>query len=57
MDYKTPQTKVTLQDPVDLSVVSQPHQVHSNGCQVDFVLLQGFAAATVQLDGPLWYTG
>lgn len=43
----------TLQNPVDLSVVGEPLQVHSNGRQVDLVLLQSLAAATVQLDGPL----
>lgn len=53
-DGKNLKAELTLQDPVDLSVVSQPLQVHSDGCQVDFVLLQGLAAATVQLDGPLW---
>lgn len=47
--------ETTLQDPVDLSMVSQPHQRNSNGSQVDSVLLQSLAAATVQLDGPLCY--
>lgn len=45
---------LTLKNPVNLSMVSQPVQVHSHGCQVDSVLLQSLAAATVQLDGPLW---
>lgn len=53
-DGKNLKAELTLQDPVDLSVVSQPLQVHSDGCQIDSVLLQGLAAATVQLDGPLW---
>lgn len=43
----------TLQNPVDLATVGKPLQVHSNGRQVDLVLLQSLAAATVQLDGPL----
>jgi len=45
--------ELTLQDPVNLPMVSQPLQMDSDACQVDFVLLQGLAAATVQLDGPL----
>ncbi len=52
-DHKKLEAELTLQDPVDVSMVSQRLQVHSNGCQVDFVLLQGLAAAAVQLDGPL----
>ena len=44
---------LTLQNPVDLAMLSQLLQVHSNACQVDLVLLQGLAAAAIQLDGPL----
>lgn len=52
-DHKKLEAELTLHDPVDLSMVSQHLQVHSNGCKVDFVLLQGIATATAQLDGPL----
>lgn len=52
--HKKLETEFTLHDPIDLSMVSQLLQVHSNGCQVDFVLLQRLAAATVKPDGPLW---
>lgn len=45
---------LTLQNPVDLGVVGQPLQLHGDGRQVGPVLLQGLAAAAVQLDGPLW---
>lgn len=47
---------LTLQNPVDLSALGQPLQVHGHGRQVGPVLLQGLAAAAVQLDGPLWRT-
>lgn len=47
---------ITLQNPVDFAMLSQPLQMHSNGCQIDFILLQGLTAATMQLDGPLLET-
>lgn len=52
-DCECLEADATLQNPVDLAMVSKPLQVHSNGRQVDLVLLQSLAAATVQLDGPL----
>lgn len=43
----------TLQHPVDLPMLSQLLQLPHDCSQVDFVLLEGLTAATVQLDGPL----